>query len=143
MTSPVSFPSLRIVAATVALCASLAACKKPAEEPIIRSTEPLAVSTPPPAYPMELGCEDIGGTTVLKVVIGVEGKPTDIRIVQTSKTKQLDDAAVAAVRGWTFRAATRAGKPTPVSIQVPVTFAPPAVRPESCFVYDEEKKNKL
>lgn len=145
MTSPAPFRliPLRALAAALALSTLLAACHKPAEEPIVRSTEPLAVNTPPPAYPMELGCEDIGGQVVLKVTIGVEGKPTDIRIVQTSKTQQLDDAAVAAVRGWTFRAATRGGKPTPVSIQVPVTFAPPAVRPESCFVYDEEKKNKL
>lgn len=135
---------LRAVAVALALTASLAACQKQqAEEPIVRSTEPMAVHTPPPVYPMELGCQDIGGQVVLQVTIGVEGKPTAIRQVRSSGSKPLDDAAVAAVRGWTFRAATRGGKPTPVAIQVPITFAPPDVRPESCFQYDEEQKNKL
>ena len=141
--SPLRFRPLRAVAAALALTALLAACHKPAEEPIVRSTEPVALDTPPPAYPMQLGCVDLGGQVVLQVTIGVEGKPTAIRMIRSSKAKPLDDAAIAAVRGWTFRAATRGGKPTPVSIQVPVTFTPPDVRPESCFAYDEQKKNKL
>ncbi|KQZ68012.1 MULTISPECIES: energy transducer TonB [unclassified Lysobacter] len=140
---PLHSRPLLALAAALALTASLAACQKQAGEPVIRSTEPVALDTPPPAYPMELGCEDVGGQVVLSVTIGVEGKPTVIRMVRSSKVQQLDDAAVAAVRGWTFRAATRDGKPVPVPIQVPVTFTPPQVRPESCFAYDEEKKNKL
>lgn len=141
--SPFRSRPLRAAAAALALTAALAACQKPAEAPVVRSTEPMAVHTPPPEYPMELGCQDIGGQVVLQVTIGVEGKPTAIRQVRGSGSKPLDDAAVAAVRGWTFRAATRGGKPTPVAIQVPITFSPPDVRPESCFQYDEAQKNKL
>ncbi|RDZ28703.1 energy transducer TonB [Lysobacter silvisoli] len=133
----------RALPLALALTVALSACQKtPAPAPV-RSTEPMAVHTPPPVYPMELGCEDIGGQVVLKVTIGTDGKPSAINLLRSSQNKTLDDSAVAAVRGWTFRAATRNGQPVPISIQVPVTFTPPQVRPESCFVYDEEKKNKL
>ena len=60
--------------------ALLAACGKadaPAE-PFIPSTQVMATETPPPDYPFEVACAGIGGTTVLTVTVGVEGKPTEV-----------------------------------------------------------------
>jgi protein TonB len=47
-------------------------------------TEVAAVQTPPPDYPIELACAGLGGKAVLSVVVGVQGKPTDVQLVSSS-----------------------------------------------------------
>ena len=87
----------RVIAGTalVALVpALLAACGKadaPAE-PFIPSTQVMATETPPPDYPFEVACAGIGGTTVLTVTVGVEGKPTEVVLAQSSGNRDLDRA---------------------------------------------------
>jgi protein TonB len=119
----------------------LASCGKadaPAAQAAPASTEVAAVHTPPPDYPIELACAGQGGTTVLKVVVGPEGKPTDVQIQQSSGQPALDQAAQTRVtQDWTFNPATRAGQPVATTIQVPVTFNPPQPRPDQCFALDE------
>ena len=131
----------RVIAGTalVALVpALLAACGKadaPAE-PFIPSTQVMATETPPPDYPFEVACAGIGGTTVLTVTVGVEGKPTEVVLAQSSGNAALDKAALERVPSWQFQAATRRGEPVPMSIKVPVNFKPPVVRPDDCFKLD-------
>lgn len=131
----------RVIAGTalVALVpALLAACGKadaPAE-PFIPSTQVMATETPPPDYPFEVACAGIGGTTVLTVTVGVEGKPTEVVLAQSSGNAALDKAALERVPSWHFQAATRRGEPVPMSIKVPVNFKPPVVRPDDCFKLD-------
>ena len=118
--------------------ALLAACGKadaPAE-PFIPSTQVMATETPPPDYPIEVACAGIGGTTVLTVTVGVEGKPTEVVLAQSSGNAALDKAALERVPSWHFQAATRRGEPVPMSIKVPVNFKPPVVRPDDCFKLD-------
>jgi protein TonB len=102
-------------------------------------TPPLARDTPPPVYPEALACDGIGGQVIVRLRLGVDGRPADVRVQSTSRYAPLDAAAVEAVRGWQFAPATAAGKPTTTTIQVPVTFTPPTMRPERCFVLDEER----
>lgn len=118
--------------------ALLAACGKadaPAE-PFIPSTQVMATQTPPPDYPFEVACAGIGGTTVLTVTVGVEGKPTEVVLAQSSGNAALDKAALERVPSWQFQAATRRGEPVPMSIKVPVNFKPPVERPADCFKLD-------
>lgn len=98
-------------------------------------TQPLAQETPPPNYPPELACRQVGGTTVLNVSLAANGYPVNVDIVTSSGTKALDDAAVAAVRDWKFRPATLRGVPTTSRLQVPVTFTPPNPPPDECNQY--------
>lgn len=111
---------------------------KPAT-PVTPPTEITAVDTPPPDYPVKLACAGIGGKSVLNVVVGVEGKPTDVQVQQSSGQQALDDAAVTRVKEWKFNPATRNGQPISQKIQVPVDFKPPQPRPERCFSLDESK----
>jgi protein TonB len=112
---------------------ALAACgPRPAEEPIVPSTPLRAVDTPPPEYPQEIGCDQIGGIAKLRVTVGPEGRPTQVEVIDSSRTPALDQAAVKGVQRWRFEAATRNGKPVSTDIQVPVTFHAPAERPEHC-----------
>ena len=113
-----------------------AASAPPAPAP----TEVAAVNTPPPSYPVELACAGAGGTVVLNVVVGVEGKPTSVQVQTSSGQPALDQAAETRVHDWLFNAATRNGKPVEQKIQVPVTFNPPEPRPDECFALDERTK---
>ncbi|GHA74362.1 energy transducer TonB [Cognatilysobacter bugurensis] len=134
--------SLRLAA--VAAIAGLTACfEAPPPAPSISPTQPLARNTPPPAYPEALACEDVGGQVVLQLEIGADGRPASMRLLTSSGESQLDDAAIAAVRGWEFAPATRNGQPVTSRIQVPVTFTPPTPRPERCFVLDEQRASSL
>ena len=105
-------------------------------EAFIPSTQVIATQTPPPEYPLEVACAGIGGTTVLAVTVGVEGKPTEVALAQSSGNAALDKAALDRVPSWQFEAATRRGQPIPMSIKVPVNFKPPTVRPDACFKLD-------
>ncbi|MET1024976.1 MAG: energy transducer TonB [Pseudoxanthomonas sp.] len=102
-------------------------------------TELTALETPPPQYPMDAACNGNGGTSTLKVTVGAEGTPTAVVVFRGSGTPSLDDAAVAAVKNWKFKPATRAGQPIVQTINVPVNFPPPQVRPDACFSLDEKK----
>ncbi|WDS37069.1 energy transducer TonB [Pseudoxanthomonas sp.] len=117
-------------------CSQQPEAEAPAE-PI--ATELTAVETPPPQYPMDAACNGNGGTSTLKVTVGTEGVPTDVIVFRGSGNDALDDAAVTAVKAWTFKAATRGGQPVAQTINVPVNFPPPQVRPDACFSLDEKK----
>lgn len=123
------------------LLLSLTACndKDAPAVPLIPSTMLAAVQTPKPDYPMELLCAGVGGTTVLKVVVGREGKPVEVSLIGSSGQATLDEAAQKVVPTWVFEAATRNGQPVVQTIQVPVKFSPPAERPSECFQLDERK----
>lgn len=119
----------------------LAGCEGPVQAPAVAPTQPLAVDTPPPNYPPELACDDQGGTVGLIMAIGIDGKPVDIRIETSSGHAALDQSAAEAVEGWQFRPATRNGDPIQTDLRVPVTFTPPAMRPDLCFQLDEQRSD--
>lgn len=130
--------SLRLL--VLASAVALAACfEAPPAAPSVPPTQPLARDTPPPTYPEALACDGVGGQVVLQVEIGVDGRPASMRVLGSSGETELDEAAIAAVRGWEFAPATANGKPVSSRIQVPVTFTPPSPRPERCFVLDEQR----
>jgi protein TonB len=121
--------------------ALLAGCAPDAPTPTAapRSQPPRAVRTPPPDYPEVLACDGIGGRVDLRVTIEPGGQTGAIAMQRSSGHRELDEAAVAAVRGWTFAPATRLGKPVRFTISVPMTFNPPVERPDRCFVLDEQR----
>lgn len=130
------------MATALAFCTGvmLAACAPSGSQaPVQPPTNPLAVKTPPPEFPLELACAGASGEAVLGVTIGVKGAPTEVRLVNSSGHEALDSAAIEAVRTWQFRPATRNGEPVTQAIQVPVNFRSPDVRPDACFALDEKR----
>ena len=138
----ISFPT-RGYAVVVAIACSLAlsACSadKAPPAPVIPPTELAAVDTPKPDYPLELACAGISGTTVLVVTVGIEGKPTEVLLSQSSGDERLDKSALERVPSWRFNPPTSNGKPFAKTIQVPVSFNAPAERPAECFALDAGK----
>jgi protein TonB len=133
--------------ALAGLMLTLAACDagppRPLTEPAGGYAPPVAVDTPPPAYPESLACAGVGGVVQLRVDIEVDGHIRQVQIQQGSGNAELDAVAAKAVRGWTFRPATQAGKPVAKWIAVPMTFHVPQPRPQHCFVLDEERRDAL
>ncbi|MCC4634781.1 MULTISPECIES: energy transducer TonB [Xanthomonas] len=133
----------RAALAGLCLAAGLSGCGKSPQQaaaPSVAPTELAALKTPPPEYAPELACAGVGGTTVLKVVVGTEGTPTDVAVTQSSGQPVLDEAAQKRVREWKFKAATRNGQAVPQTIQVPVAFKPPVPRPDECFAIEERAR---
>ena len=134
-------PTRRVLIGALSL-AMLVGCGEggpPDTSMMVAPTQPVALDTPPPAYPPELACFDRGGTVGLLMQIGVDGAPADIRVETSSGHPQLDQSATEAVESWKFRPATRNGNPIATDLRVPVTFSPPDVRPDMCFQYDEQR----
>ncbi|MFP7721400.1 energy transducer TonB [Lysobacter sp. A3-1-A15] len=131
----------RLISIAMAATVLTACAPEPQGPPAAPPTELMAVDTPPPAYPEALACDDIGGQTVLAVTVGPEGRPTSVRVKQSSGQPELDVAAQEGVKAWQFRAATRNGQPVASDLQVPVTFKPPTLRPDRCFALDEERRD--
>jgi TonB family protein len=87
------------------------------------SAQPLA-GNPLPAYPAEALRSGEGGTVVLQVKIDQNGQPVDVDVARRSGSRDLDRAALAAVRDWRFKPATRNGKPVASVTELPVEFKP-------------------
>jgi TonB family protein len=82
---------------------------------------PKPLHAPDPEYTDEARKKQIQGTAVLLVIVNEKGMPEILEV-----TKDLGDGldleALAAVSGWRFKPAIRAGQPVAVMINVQVTF---------------------
>lgn len=133
--APLLLPLAGLVAAV-----ALAGCDRPVDsEALVAPTQPMARHTPPPEYPVELACYDVGGTVELIMEVGLDGRPQQVRVERSSGQPALDEAALAAVREWEFTPGTRGGQPVASDLRVPVTFRPPTERPQMCNLVDEQR----
>ncbi len=88
-------------------------------------THPVAIHAGPAVYPPEMVSSGKHADVVLFVTLNAEGKIRDVSLAE-SGGPAFDEAAMEAVRKWTFSPATVDGKPVPARIKVPFHFAPPA-----------------
>ena len=84
-------------------------------------TRPVAIEQPNPIYPEEAKRTKVQGVVVLSVTVGANGQVKDARVIQS--VPALDQAALEAVRQWTFRPGTRDGKPVDVVTDITINFA--------------------
>lgn len=100
-----------------------------ATQALTRSTPPMVDMTwkneHPPRYPVAAIQKNEQGTVVLDVAISAAGQVTGVRVDTDGTTAPalLQDSAVAAARGWRFRAGTKDGKPVAGVVRVPVNFS--------------------
>jgi TonB family protein len=81
---------------------------------------PEPIARPQPRYPRPAKEAEIQGWVFLHVLIGPDGLARRINVHRG--ITELNDAAVAAVRRWTWDPARLAGRPVCVWIEVPVEF---------------------
>jgi TonB family protein len=87
------------------------------------TSAPVCVYCPSPGIPFDDRRKGFHGTVRLVVTIGADGKAQDIRVVE-SGGKELDKAAIEAVKHWKFKPATDInGKPVTTPVTLDVFFA--------------------
>ncbi|MFH1231127.1 MAG: energy transducer TonB [Planctomycetota bacterium] len=85
-------------------------------KPIIEGSNKLP---PYPKLACQLGQE---GLVILMVEIDEKGMALDVKIVQSSGYKLLDESALKTVKKWAFIPATKNGKPILSRIEIPIRF---------------------
>lgn len=75
-----------------------------------------------PRYPASARIRGVEGETVLRVLVAADGQVRSVAIATSSGHRELDQAAVSAVRTWRFQPAIEQGKTVAAWVQVPVVF---------------------
>ena len=81
-----------------------------------------AVTRVQPTYPPEAFRAGEEGTVLVRVDVDASGNPTNVDVARRSGSRELDRAALDAVRKWRFDPAIKDGKPVAASAEVPVEF---------------------
>ena len=102
-------PDAPAAPATVALA--------PGEQPV-----PLKGQMPAPRYPAAALRRGESGTVLVRVEVDTAGMPAGVALVQRSGSRDLDRAAMEAVRDWRFQPAQRNGKAIAASLVIPIDF---------------------
>ena len=84
--------------------------------------EAIPLETPSPNYPEAARRASLQGTVIAEIRIDRHGNVESARTTSSSGSATLDDAALAAVRAWRYRPATRGGQPTPSLRRVRFVF---------------------
>ncbi len=98
-----------------------------AAAPRVESVEPphfdvAYLNNPVPPYPPIAHRLGLEGVVLLRVDVSAKGTPEKIVIARTSGASVLDEAAMKAVRGWTFVPARRGDTPIAHPVEVPIRF---------------------
>jgi protein TonB len=95
----------------------------PVEEAVSEPTAYAAyLSNPAPRYPSFAQKQGWEGKVLLRVFVLASGKAGKVEIAESSGRKTLDDAAVAAVKNWTFVPARRGSRTIDGWTTVPIEF---------------------
>lgn len=80
------------------------------------------LNNPVPEYPAVALRQGWAGTVQLRVLVKPDGTPDQVALEKTSGKKVLDEAALAAVKGWRFVPAKRGDTPIEGWVSFPVEF---------------------
>lgn len=83
---------------------------------------PSEIHNPFPAYPPELLARRIQATVVLRLKIAADGTLAAAAVHRTSGYESMDQAALAGVKSWKFKAAMKNGKSIETVVRKPFTF---------------------
>jgi TonB family protein len=86
---------------------------------------PEVIDSPNPVYPEEAARRRLGGTVTLELLVDENGSVQDVKVLNGIKPDfGLNEAAVAAVRKWRFKPATKEGVRVKVRITQRIRFNP-------------------
>lgn len=89
---------------------------------VITEAMPLYKMNPEPEYPRMAEKRRYEGTVILSVLVNKQGMVDNLWIFESSGYKILDNAALKAVRNWTFEPGKRGDEPMDMWVEVPVRF---------------------
>src|SRR5450432_488832 len=89
---------------------------------------PVLKDHPEPVYPADAARDRISGTVGLEIVVDETGHVVDVKVVQPAG-HGFDEAALAAVKTWSFAPARQNDVPIRATILLTLPFEPPAPAP--------------
>src|SRR5450631_2118564 len=114
-----------IVSATICSAGMLTGQTQSAPEVVEKlgrgMSPPRVTYSPPPQYSEKARVAKYQATCILKLIVGADGNPRNIRVINPIGLG-LDEKALEAVRTWRFQPALKDGKPVAVEIAVEVDF---------------------
>jgi len=99
-----------------------------ADDPTGTLTAPQLKDHPDPVYPASALAEGSAATVGLELVIDESGRVAAVRVT-TSAGHDFDEAAVNAVKAWTFEPAKQNGVPVTATVDLTLPFTPPPPPP--------------
>jgi len=102
---------------------------KGAESP---SRTPQPITTISPSHPKSLLEKKVGGEAEVECLVGEDGHPSELRVV-TATEPEFGEAALTALRQWTFKPGLRNGKPAAWRVRIPFNFPVPTDDPLEHF----------
>lgn len=115
---PMSLPQSQATAAETSAVPPPSAALAPGTTAV-----PIPGQNPPPRYPATAMRRGVTGTVLVRVEVGVDGTPTDVQVAKRSGSRDLDRAAIDAVRDWRFRPGQRDGQPVTSVVTIPIDFS--------------------
>lgn len=97
----------------------------PPPETAAAAAVPRLLSAPQPEYPRSALRAGLTGRVVLRIDVGTDGRPREVVVVESSRHRVLDRAAVRAVQRWRFEPAMRDGVAVPATVQQVISFDAP------------------
>jgi protein TonB len=86
-------------------------------------TPPRLIKETKPQYTVAAMTAKIQGSVVVEVIVGTNGTITDVRVKRSlDRQYGLDDAAVAAVKKWSFAPGRKNNVAVPVLVEIELTF---------------------
>jgi protein TonB len=89
---------------------------------LVQEAIPLYKINPPPRYPKTARRRGIQGTVVLSVYVDTQGRVANLWVFESSGYRVLDNAALEAVKKWSFEPGRRGETPVAMWVNVPVRF---------------------
>jgi TonB family protein len=84
---------------------------------------PHLIRKAPPVYPESARSAGVSGTVILHAIIGTDGKPLSLRVVNSQVDPELARSAVEAVSQWRYTPTLLNGEPIEVDTTVTVNFS--------------------
>lgn len=88
---------------------------------ITRLVQPRVLKEVKPAYPADALATGLSGTVELECVVKADGTVGEIKVLKPLEPS-LDEAAIAALKQWTFAPATKDGKPIDTQVTIEMSF---------------------
>jgi TonB family protein len=82
----------------------------------------IALSQDPPIYPPEMKKKGIEDAVIVRYTIGIDGRVTDVTVIDPAKQPAFNEATLTAIRRWRFRPMIKDGKRTEVVHDMLVNF---------------------
>lgn len=83
---------------------------------------PIPVKTPPPEYPQQLRRSGVAGMVAVRVEVDESGNVTECSVTKSSQS-EFEGPAIAAIRNWKFRPASKGGTAVKSHFIVPIKFS--------------------